>query len=98
MTIGGTSVDESSLTFTTSDWGTAQTVTVSAGEDDDASDDTATLTHTASGADYGMVSEDLAVTVTDDEAARLVIERPDADGERGRQQGLHGGACHAADR
>ena len=79
VTIGGTSgtdlsVDESSLTFTTSDWGTAQTVTVSAGEDDDADDDTATLTHTASGADYGMVTQDLTVTVTDDEAARLVID------------------------
>ena len=52
VTVGGASgdvtVDKSALTFTTSDWGTAQTVTVSLGEDDDAVDDEAvTLTHTA---------------------------------------------------
>ena len=33
------SLNTSSLTFTTSNWGTAQTVTVSAGEDADAVDD-----------------------------------------------------------
>ena len=43
-------LNTSSLTFTTSNWGTAQTVTVSAGQDADAADDTATLRHTASGA------------------------------------------------
>ena len=45
VTVGGASgdvtVDKSSLTFTTSDWGTAQTVTVSLGQDDDAVDDEA---------------------------------------------------------
>ena len=78
VAIGGTSgtdlgVDKSRLTFTTSDWGTAQTVTVSAGQDADASDDSATLTHTASGADYESVSRDLAVTVTDDDTAALAL-------------------------
>ncbi len=78
VTIGGTSgtdlaVDKSSLTFTTSGWSTAQTVTVSAGQDADAVDDSATLTHTASGGDYGSVSEDLAVTVTDDDTAALAL-------------------------
>ena len=47
VAIGGTTdtdlaLDTASLTFTTSDWSTAQTVTVSAGQDDDAVDDTAT--------------------------------------------------------
>ena len=54
-----------SLTFTTSTWNTAQTVTVSAAEDDDADNDAATLVHTASGGDYGSVTADLAVTVDD---------------------------------
>ena len=43
-------LDSTSLTFTTSNWNTAQTVTVTAGEDDDGANDTATLLHTASGA------------------------------------------------
>ena len=78
VAIGGTSgtdlgVDKSRLTFTTSDWSTAQTVTVSAGQDDDAVGDSATLTHTASGADYESVSRDLAVTVTDDDTAGLAL-------------------------
>ena len=38
-----------SLTFTASDWDTAQTVTVSAVEDDDSARDTATVTHTVAG-------------------------------------------------
>ena len=60
-------VAENTLTFSTTNWNTAQTVTVSAGQDDDAVADTATLTHTASGGDYGSVSKDLTVTVTDDD-------------------------------
>ena len=80
VAIGGTTgtdltLDESSLTFTMSDWNTAQTVTVTAGEDDDAADDTATLTHKASGGDYGSVSKDLPVRIADNDtaAARVVI-------------------------
>ena len=78
VTIGGTSgtdlaVDKSSLTFTTSGWSTAQTVTVSAGQDADAVGDSATLTHVAAGGDYGSVSKDLAVTVTDDDTAGLAL-------------------------
>ena len=54
------------LTFTTTTWSTEQTVTVSAGQDDDAANDMATLTHVASGADYGSVDNAiLTVTVTD---------------------------------
>ena len=45
--------ESASLTFTKSNWGTSQTVTVSAAEDDDASRDTATVTHIVSGGDYG---------------------------------------------
>ena len=63
----------STLTFTASNWDTAQTVTVRANEDPDAADDTATLTHTASGGDYAGVTRDLPVTVDDDETASLVL-------------------------
>ena len=55
------------LTFTVDDWDDAQTVTVTAEEDDDGvTDAVATLTHTASGGDYANVTRDLPVTVTDE--------------------------------
>ena len=66
-------LDDASLTFTTSSWNDAQTVTVTAGEDPDTANDTATLTHTASGGGYGNVEADLAVTVTDDDTVGLVL-------------------------
>ena len=54
VTVGGASetdltVSPSSLTFTTENWDTPQTVTVSAAQDADAVDDTAMLTHSVSG-------------------------------------------------
>ena len=78
VTLGGTagtdlSSDRTSLTFAVSNWNTAQTVTLSAGDDADAADDTATLTHTASGGGYGGVSKHLPVTVNDDDEAGLVL-------------------------
>ncbi len=70
VTVGGASgdvtVEPASLTFTTTNWDTAQTVTVRAARDEDTVDDTATLTHGASGGGYGSVTIDpVAVTVTD---------------------------------
>ena len=59
---------ENTLTFTSLDWDTAQTVTVTAGQDADAGDDSVTLTHTAAGGEYEGVSADLTVTVVDDDA------------------------------
>ena len=78
VAIGGTTdtdltLDPASLAFTTSDWSTAQTVTVSAGQDDDAVDDEATLTHTASGGDYAGKTADLSVTVDDDETVGIEL-------------------------
>ena len=66
-------LDVTSLTFTTATWNTAQTVTVSAGEDDDAANDAATLLHTASGGDYAGETASVAVTVTDDESVGLTV-------------------------
>ena len=62
------------LTFTASDWTQAQTVTVSAQDDADAVNDTATVAHTVSGGDYGTVTaSDVAVTVTDDETVSTEV-------------------------
>ena len=67
-------VAPSTLTFTTSNWSTAQTATVSAAQDADADDDAATIAHAVSGGDYGAVTaDDVAVTVTDDETASTKV-------------------------
>ncbi len=65
--------NENTLTFTAAAWSTAQLVTVTAEHDDDATNDAATLAHTASGGGYGSVSRDLPVTVTDDDTPELVL-------------------------
>ena len=77
VTVGGTAdtdltVTGGTLTFSTSAWNVAQTVTVAAAEDEDGANDAATLTHTASGGDYGSVTASLDVTVTDDDAALVL--------------------------
>ena len=64
------SFEPSSLTFTTSDWNTAQTLTVSAAEDDDNHHDSATVSHAAQGGDYAsLVDGEVSVTVADNEVA-----------------------------
>ena len=70
LSLSGTTLSSNMLTFTVDNWNTAQTVTVKAGQDDDAANDSATLTHTASGGDYASVSNTLPVTVTDDDSSR----------------------------
>ena len=72
LTLSGLS-DTNTLTFTTTDWDNAQTVGVTAAEDDDPADDTVTLTHTAAGGEYDAVTAAVAVTVNDDETAALVV-------------------------
>ena len=66
LTLSGDTLNSNQLTFTTSNWGTAQTVTVKAGDDDNASNESHSLTHTAAGGGYASVSKSLPVTVTDD--------------------------------
>ena len=66
-------VSPASLTFTAADWDGAQTVTVRAADDDDAVADAATVRHRASGADYGAVSADLAVAVTENDRTGLAL-------------------------
>ena len=69
-------LDVSSLTFNTLNWNSVQTVTVSAGQDSDEVNDTATIEHSVSGADYGdntVTADDVAVTVGDDETVSTGI-------------------------
>ena len=67
-------VNTSSLTFTTANYARNQRVTVTAGQDADAADGTANLTHRPSGGDYSAgEAKDFMVTVTDDDTAGLVL-------------------------
>ena len=68
-------VDETVLTFTTDNWNTPQTVTVTAAHDDDAViDDPVTLTHIVSGGDYeGLAAASVEVTITEDDTPALTI-------------------------
>ena len=66
--------NDNKLTFTTATWGTAQTVTVKAAEDDDTADDSATITHTVSGADYtDVTAADVNVKVIDNDDAEMEV-------------------------
>ena len=62
------------LTFTTTNWSTAQTVTVKAANDTDLTNDTVTLTHSATSTDtnYGGITiANVVVTVADNDTARV---------------------------
>ena len=64
------------LTFTTSNWSTVQTVTVTAAQDNDAVDDSATISHAVTGGDYaGVTADSVVVTVDDDETADTTAPR-----------------------
>ena len=64
----------SALTFSTGNWNIPQTVTVNAAEDSDASNDTATITHTVSGADYDSVAAaSVQMTVTDNDTGGITV-------------------------
>ena len=63
------------LTFTMSNWDTAQTVTVTAGNDADTTDDSVALTHSAASADSGysgIAIAGVAVTVNDNDTAQVL--------------------------
>ena len=73
------------LTFTSSDWSTAQTVTVTAAQDDDAVDATATVTHSVSSTDSsysGASARQVVVSVTDDDDPQVTVSFG--------QDGVHG--------
>ena len=72
------SLDQTTLTFSALTWSTAQTVTATAGEDNDSRDELdATLSHTvASTTDStynGIAAQDVTVSITDDDADGVTI-------------------------
>ena len=82
----------SRLFFTADDYDTAQTVSVFAGEDFDAENDTATLTHRVRGGDYtgvqanseavrtaGRVNSTVVVTVTDNDTRGVTVAPTELD-------------------
>ena len=77
-------VDKTALEFTIADWDTAQTVTVSAAADEDAQDDTGTIAHGVTGADYetnNVTAASVAVTVNDQNTRSVdlrigIVENP----------------------
>ncbi|MCY4223580.1 MAG: alpha-amylase family glycosyl hydrolase [Bacteroidetes bacterium] len=68
-------MNESAITFTTTDWNVEKTVIVSGEEDADALDATVTLTHTATSSDlsYNAITEEFSVGIKDDEAGKIVV-------------------------
>ena len=79
LTLSGTGLSEDGdLTFTTENWGTAQTVTVKAAEDDDAvTDDDVTLAHAISSTDdtaySALADQSVTVSITENDSAGVTI-------------------------
>ena len=79
LTLSGTTLSsDSKLTFTTENWGTAQTVTVKAAEDDDGVQDTdVTLAHDISSdddTDYNALADQtVTVTITENDVVGVTI-------------------------
>ena len=73
-----------SLTFKPNEWDVPQEVTVEAEADDDAVDDTATVRHSAGGADYGRVQvADMTVTVRDTDTRGVTLSASDVQVREG---------------
>ena len=75
-TAGVVSLDTSSLTFTSTTWNNAKTVTVTGVDDKIDSDRTTTISHTvsASGTDYaGVTVAGVSVTLTDDDTKGITV-------------------------
>ena len=71
VTLGGTDLSDGKLTFDASNWDTVQTVTVSAAEDDDAADETDTIT--LSSDTDGVSDQTVQVNIADDETLGLTV-------------------------
>ena len=82
------SLDRTTLTFTDQDWDTAQTVTVTAGQDDDGVDETTRLIHTVTSLDSkynGLTTVGVYVTVTDPDTQGLTMTLADRNVDEGKQ-------------
>ena len=65
---------QNTLTFNTTNWSAAQTVTLAVVADVDGADERATITHTASGGGYAGVSATLKATVADNQTPAVVLD------------------------
>ena len=75
-TVGAVTVTPTVLTFTTGNWDTAQTVTVTAEQDNDADDESVDVSYTAASTDAvynGLAGDVVTVTVTDNDDAGVTI-------------------------
>ena len=82
------SLDRTTLTFTDQDWDTAQTVTVTAGQDDDGVDETTRLIHTVTSLDSkynGLTTVGVYVTVTDPDTQGLTMTLAHRNVDEGKQ-------------
>ena len=73
-TDGTTTGDQSEVAFTggsTGNWSTARTITLTPVDDADENDESVTITHATSAADYPAANKTLTATVEDDEPERL---------------------------
>ena len=75
--VGAVTVTPTVLTFTTGNWDTAQTVTVTAVDDNDADDESVDVSHTAASSDdaayNGLAGDVVTVTVTDNDDAGVTV-------------------------
>ena len=71
----GLTVNSGTLTFSTTNWETARTVMVTAGEDSDTVDETVGITHsvTSSDSDYSGAAEGVAVRIADNDVLGMVV-------------------------
>ena len=93
-------VSPQTLTFTTANWNTAQTVTVNGVDDADGTDETLDVTLDADSADtaYNTLNKVVDVTVDDDDAAGPGARQDVDDHRRGRVGHVHSGARHPTHR
>ena len=75
VSLSGTTLSNTNtLTFTASNWDTAQTVTVTPVKDANGTGETITLTHMQSGGDYnGIAADSVTVNVTDSDTRDVVL-------------------------
>ena len=92
--------DQTALTFTTSNWNVDRTVTVTAADDDDATDETVHLLHAATGGDYTGLTlasrPGVTVEVDDDDTPAILLDAdPDAANDQPGPLALNEMAGHA---
>ena len=76
VSLSGHSLTNSQLTFTATNWNTAQTITVTPVKDDNGVGETITLTHTLSGGDYARIAADsVTVKLTDSDTKNIVLSK-----------------------